>query len=476
MVGVPRSSGCALCVKRRVKCDERVPGCAKCETYRKPCPGYDKGFKFIAGKPYRTRRRQSGHTDRKSPGSTSQTCINNNASTSHSVALREGPSSLFVSADLNLQQSLGALVHEFSQPAPIDRKHVVSHWLGFLPSIYGCSQTLDATIRSFVAHHVGRASQNEQMIVYARSAYGEALHRLRKSLECPSESLSSHVFCAVVLLCMYEVLTEAKLFTDHENPESWMKHAQGLGQLIKIRGPDRYRNELDISLLKASRGLIVMHSMFAGEDCFLASEEWHRVMRYQSSTEIPPEFHDLIEEFFGHFTHSPSLVHKLYSLKGMDITTSEALQVISQALTQALDMQRKMAIWYDRWTQTASFPTEALSTTGDGLYPVILTYNDMIDATIYCGYYSYMVIIHETLKTFSYPGPHEAMVIYFRDQICRSVEFNSVGILGPYRMGFPLRVAFEVGDPATRSWIISRLQEFSKTYAAARPENFESIS
>jgi hypothetical protein len=51
-----------------------------------------------------------------------------------------------------------------------------------------------------------------------------------------------------------------QLFTDTENPESWMQHAKGLGQLIKVRGPDRYRNEIDITLLKNSRGLVVSFS------------------------------------------------------------------------------------------------------------------------------------------------------------------------------------------------------------------------
>lgn len=51
-----------------------------------------------------------------------------------------------------------------------------------------------------------------------------------------------------------------QLFTDNENPESWMKHAKGLGQLIKIRGPERYRNQVDIKLLKASRGLVVRNT------------------------------------------------------------------------------------------------------------------------------------------------------------------------------------------------------------------------
>lgn len=38
-----------------------------------------------------------------------------------------------------------------------------------------------------------------------------------------------------------------------------MKHAKGLGQLVKLRGPGRYRNDLDIALLKISRGLIVSY-------------------------------------------------------------------------------------------------------------------------------------------------------------------------------------------------------------------------
>ena len=44
-----------------------------------------------------------------------------------------------------------------------------------------------------------------------------------------------------------------------------MKHAKGLSQLVKIRGPDRYSNLLDITLLKASRGLIVSFNISPGD-------------------------------------------------------------------------------------------------------------------------------------------------------------------------------------------------------------------
>ena len=102
-------------------------------------------------------------------------------------------------------QSLAALVEEFSMPTPSTKKHLLSQWFSFLPSVYGHSQVLDASIKAFAAHHFGKFLQNEQMILYARCSYGEALYRLRKSLKDPSECLSSYVFCSVVLLCLYEV-------------------------------------------------------------------------------------------------------------------------------------------------------------------------------------------------------------------------------------------------------------------------------
>ena len=49
----------------------------------------------------------------------------------------------------------------------------------------------------------------------------------------------------------------AKLFANTTDSVSWMKHAQALSQLTQIRGFGRYVDEFDLTLLKASRGLIV---------------------------------------------------------------------------------------------------------------------------------------------------------------------------------------------------------------------------
>lgn len=218
-----------------------------------------------------------------------------------------------------------------------------------------------------------------------------------------------------------------------------------------------------------------MHSMFSGDECFLASDDWHEKMRQQFTTDLSAELHCSIESFFAYLTYAPSLAHGLHYLRYVDRTSLEALQTISVVLSRALDMQTKLVMWYEQFSRIAPPPVETPSSTRDELFPRILVYTDVNHATIYCSYYSYMAIIHEILKTCGYPGDHAMMVTYYRDQICKSVEYTSVGVMGPYRMGFPLRVAFEAADAATASWIFSRLEQFSKSYAAVQPENFKIV-
>ncbi|KAH6610443.1 hypothetical protein Trco_000463 [Trichoderma cornu-damae] len=38
---------CTLCRKRRVKCDKRLPGCARCEKSSRSCPGYNHLRRFL---------------------------------------------------------------------------------------------------------------------------------------------------------------------------------------------------------------------------------------------------------------------------------------------------------------------------------------------------------------------------------------------------------------------------------------------
>lgn len=217
----------------------------------------------------------------------------------------------------------------------------------------------------------------------------------------------------------------------------------------------------------------IMNSVFSGQECFLASESWHIVMKEHCDTFLPAGLGYLIEEFIMYFTFAPSLIHKLYALKQADPASPETRAQMSETLKRTLDMQEKLNAWYDRYSRIAPPPRETVSPSEDKLYPMVLSYSDPTNAPVFCGYYSYTVIIHEILKACSYPGEHEAMIVYFRDQICKSVEYNGRGLLGPYQMAFPLRVAFEVADPVVKSWIKGWLIRLSNVYPALQPQRFE---
>lgn len=113
--------------------------------------------------------------------------------------------SLLSSSTVDVLQGLSSVVDDLSQPRSSTSVHIVSRWFSSLPALYGRNKTLDATVRCFTTHHISKVLQNLQMARYSRSAYVEALSRLRKSLNAPSERLSADIFCAVLLLCLYEV-------------------------------------------------------------------------------------------------------------------------------------------------------------------------------------------------------------------------------------------------------------------------------
>lgn len=185
----------------------------------------------------------------------------------------------------HIQQSISILIDSFSTPSSPASPHIVTRWFGFLPAVYGRNKTLDATIRSFTAHHLGNATGNRQVIQYGQSAYVEALHRLQRSLSNPIECVSSDIFCAVILSCLYEVRYCTRSLLDTPCQSFWPKCAflqhtrfwildeacQGAEPISWIPRTWLLPKRIDSILLKASRGIIVC----TGIPCTLAVLAWH---------------------------------------------------------------------------------------------------------------------------------------------------------------------------------------------------------
>ncbi|KIW29713.1 uncharacterized protein PV07_05503 [Cladophialophora immunda] len=86
MVGIPRSKGCRICVKRRVRCDLTRPTCNNCARGNRPCPGYDSDLRiYDEGSKLRKRFGQrDGSESRIALDSTSPSTSNNSQSTESS--------------------------------------------------------------------------------------------------------------------------------------------------------------------------------------------------------------------------------------------------------------------------------------------------------------------------------------------------------------------------------------------------------
>jgi len=217
MVGVPRSSGCLLCVKRRVKCDEERPGCRNCAKYGAECPGYDRAFKFVAGKHHVRQRRKDENQSEIELNSSSINPATGSSTLSPLVVFQRRP--LQDATAFSIPPTLGGLRPEhiygiINHLYVIEPRHEVSFfapWFTSVPEHIGQKSHLDSAMSAFALHLLGKAKCDSDLIGESRSMYGQSLCSLQKALNHPTEWKSAETLCATMLLCLYEVCASLHL-------------------------------------------------------------------------------------------------------------------------------------------------------------------------------------------------------------------------------------------------------------------------
>ena len=184
MVGVPRSTGCSLCVKRRVRCDEARPRCHNCARYGGPCPGYTRALKFISGK----------HPVRRDAGSAERAARPIGSKSPSPIELGPGSRTTIMPLleDLLRQKNEVELFHFLN-------------WFKGLPSRVGAKVTLDSAVFALAAHLRGKEARDDALVARARGIYVQSLSSLQAALNHPAEWRSSDTLSCAMLLCLYEV-------------------------------------------------------------------------------------------------------------------------------------------------------------------------------------------------------------------------------------------------------------------------------
>jgi hypothetical protein len=219
-----------------------------------------------------------------------------------------------------------------------------------------------------------------------------------------------------------------------------------------------------------------MEALFSGKACFLDLEEWQYIALRPPDDSFSARFYEKTEELGRCLAACPWLVTEACAILSANPSEISTQVRVSVLVHRTLEVYGRLQHWYEDFTAFALLPEEVLSSTEDPLYPVVYRYLNSCTATVFSGYYATIIILHKILIECHHPAGDAGEVSLLVDKICKSVEYLAgSGVLGPYRLGFSIRIAFEMGTVTTKLWIRKWLMRFEKFYRACSPNNYPPI-
>lgn len=229
-----------------------------------------------------------------------------------------------------------------------------------------------------------------------------------------------------------------------------------------------------------------MNAMFSGQDCFLAKRAWQKSLSHTFDAHIvlnqdsllvdqiiPREAVFLMEDYFENLAKLPRILRYGYELReakrhGMPI--DEAKVVLLLKHTNAT--RAGVLHWYQEFEKWADSPVEAPSQDCTSIYPTVLSYTNPWLGSLYMGYWATMLILQEILNHCQSKVDYTDNNRQCANNIYRSLENVGAGVMGPFRVGYALRIAYDFADLDTQYWIRGLLSHFEKTYAATSPDTY----
>ena len=227
------SKGCQECRKRKIRCDQRTPGCLNCEKVGRPCPGYRDQtdlmfFDETAGVAEKARKSSlPGRTSRSTPDLEKQT--SNELRQSASVG--DTPRSL--SPDLEIQ----ATTFFFDNFAVDGEQSMQSRFFADTSSSTTPGpRALMHSIRALGLAGLSRVSEAPQLMRTAEAQYLESIRSMNIALGIAEEARKDSTLLAVLILTIFETVAVSESHT----LTAWSNHVQGAAALLDARGPEQF--------------------------------------------------------------------------------------------------------------------------------------------------------------------------------------------------------------------------------------------
>ena len=370
-----RSTGCILCRKRKIRCDEGRPGCENCATHGVACPGYANPKKIVIGfkdqtdatakraeQRYREKHAaQKATRDRETQAATPGSISSDDETGTRIVT--PGSIDLSSTGTLPFEASNQALMlyngshnssmNSLRSPAlermrlreefiatylPLLRPGAENSHFGFLELLIKQGSEHPALrngVDALTLVQLGSFYKDTRLLQQAVRQYGAAIRSLAFSIEKGEFLHDDNVLAAV------NCLAQCELYQEIANlGEGWHKHVAGAATLAAARGPHSFKSEISTLLYSNMFHGGMLWALISRKAPFLAAPAW-RALAFKS-----PLARDESTKFYDVAIQVPGLLQRHDEL---DIELPTAIPEIDDILRESKRLEVGLHKWYAEW-------------------------------------------------------------------------------------------------------------------------------
>ncbi|KAM5351340.1 hypothetical protein ACJ41O_004063 [Fusarium nematophilum] len=223
-------------------------------------------------------------------------------------------------------------------------------------------------------------------------------------------------------------------------------------------------------------GAIMSDMFYPGKDqYFLSRPAWKQVMYDRGRhlihpAEVPDDMIRVADGFFANLVEVPAVLKwGFLVLQANKAGISVDPARVSALAHLAAVHHASFARWYDEFTALPlPQPVEAApADPTSSPFETVLVHEYPSVGAMHLGYWASMLILQETLTQCGQPVPDaEASQRDLVERILRSVESVGHGTMGPFRIGYSIRIAYDFATADEQRWVGSLLDRLSPSYAA----------
>ncbi|KAK5050820.1 hypothetical protein LTR84_003379 [Exophiala bonariae] len=367
-IGRP-STGCGLCRKRRVKCDEDRPGCRNCKRLNKPCPGYrEPGYGFIRttvfGPPQDSQPEGRSSSLPANPGTLSDISLPARPESRRTISFGSVPSyeneghargrsldyeyggiptprSMTTSPDGLSDQSV---CYSLQQLDVNSRVLYGNSTYTFLPNILseaGLDSCVYAAMRSVGVINFANRSPTTDLRSVVDLEYSRAVTAVTSALADPRQYLKDETLVAVWLLAMREMLVGISS-RPGANSTGYQTHVDGTLMLLRLRGEEQFSRPEGRHLYATLLSAMHWRPLFASEEPtpeYLTLES-----QISKATQVPLASEKLHNFFHGTCKLRARIRNFVYIQQDPAL---DRQKIISTYLKAATRLEDKMVGWCD---------------------------------------------------------------------------------------------------------------------------------